>query len=73
MRPSSELIGGFVVRLALAGAAAVGFLVFWPVGLALLVWLIVMPWEDAPDWVTPEKEEEPEAERKGEAFWLWDR
>ena len=24
MRPSSELIGGFLVRLALAGAAAVG-------------------------------------------------
>ncbi len=76
MRPSSELIGGFLVRLALAGAAAVGFLVFWPVGLALLVWLIVMPWEDAPDWVTPEKDEpepEPEPAATKEAFWMWDR
>ena len=72
MRPSNELIGGFIVRMALAGAAAIAALVFWPLALALLVWLFCMPWEDAPDWVTPEKDEA-EEEAKKEAFWMWNR
>lgn len=74
MRPSNELIGGFIVRMALAGAAAIAALVFWPLALALLVWLVFMPWEDAPDWVTPEPEAEAEEEEaKKEAFWMWNR
>lgn len=73
MRPSNELIGGFIVRMALAGAAAIAALVFWPLALALLVWLVFMPWEDAPDWVTPEKDEAEEEVKKGDAFWLWNR
>jgi hypothetical protein len=73
MRPSNELIGGFIVRMALAGAAAIAALVFWPLALALLVWLLFMPWEDAPDWVTPEKDEAEEEVKKGDAFWMWDR
>lgn len=73
MRPSNELIGGFIVRMALAGAAAIAALVFWPLALALLVWLVFMPWEDAPDWVTPEKDEAEEEVKKGDAFWMWDR
>ena len=59
--------------MALAGADAIAALVCWPLALARLVWLVFMPWEDAPDWVTPEKDEAEEEVKKGDAFWMWNR
>ena len=78
MRPSGDLIFGALLRLAIMYAAAMSFLIFWPVGVGLFLLAILLPWPDKPDWVTPEKEEpepepEPEPAAPKEAFWMWNR
>ena len=79
MRPSGDLIFGTLIRLVILYAAAMSFLIYWPVGVGLFLLAILMPWPDTPDWVTPEKEQNPEPEPEPEPaapkepFWLWDR
>lgn len=78
MRPSGDLIFGALLRLAIMYAAAMSFLIFWPVGVALIGLALFMPWPDKPDWVTPEPEpeaaeEEEEAQPREEPFWMWNR
>lgn len=76
MRPSGDLIFGAIIRLVILYFAAIATLVYWPVGVGLLVLAILLPWHEGPDWVTPEpQEKEPEESetKKKEPFWLWDR